>query len=93
MAISSLTKGVVLGVAVAVAVPLLLRSSRGQAVGKAVLRTGELLAEKAADFAAEIGEIAEDTLAEWQQAELEADTGESANEDHPPPPGDQQQTA
>ena len=83
MGINDLVKGVVLGVAVTVAVPLLLKSSRGQALGKAVLRTGEILAEKASDFASEVAEIADDALAEWQQAEQEAIAANSANDDHP----------
>ena len=88
MARGDLIRGLVLGVAVAAAVPLLLRSEQGQALGRAALRAGERFAEKAREFAEELGEIAEDTWAEWQAQELEADSaraGEAAETDAPGP--------
>jgi type II secretory pathway pseudopilin PulG len=67
MATEDIVKGFVVGIAAALAVPLLLRSSRARVLGKAAVRAGEQLAEKTQDFAAELSEIAEDALAEWEQ--------------------------
>jgi Sec-independent protein translocase protein TatA len=83
MATEDIVKGFVVGIGVALAVPLLLGSSRAKVLGKAAIRAGEQFAEKAQDFAAELGEIAEDTLAEWEQtrpddAEQQAATKEDA---------------
>lgn len=68
MANRDLVKGVIIGVAAAALAPVVLRALgvRSDMLGQAAIRAGTLLGEKAREFATEVGEIAEDVVAEMQ---------------------------
>ena len=73
MASGSLLKGFVLGVAVAAATPLVIAAmgTAGRPLGRALARSGRIVGEKARETAAELLEVAEDTIAELQAIEAE----------------------
>jgi hypothetical protein len=68
MANGDFVKGIVLGVAAAALTPVVLRALgvRGDTLATAAVRAGRMLSDKAKEVATEIGEIAEDAVAELQ---------------------------
>ncbi len=73
MARGDLIKGIVLGVTVAAATPLVIAAMgvSGRPLARALGRSGRILQEKARETAAELLEVAEDTVAELQALETE----------------------
>jgi hypothetical protein len=82
MANGDIAKGFVLGAATLLVGRLIVKALPvgGQPLAHAALRGGAVLAAKAREAAAEIGEIIEDTLAEMQAAQQSAASA-------PAPPG------
>ena len=84
MAKEDLLKGFVLGVVATALLPAARRAlgDRGESLARAAVRLGGVLGDKALEVATEIGEIAEDTLAELQDAKAvdkpEAGSGSEA---------------
>jgi hypothetical protein len=73
MARGDLAKGFVVGVVVAAATPLVIAAmgTAGRPLGRALVRSGRILGDKAREAAAELLEVAEDTIAELQALEAE----------------------
>jgi hypothetical protein len=101
MANGDIAKGFVLGAATMLVGRLILKTLPvgGQPLAHAALRGGAVLAAKAREAAAEIGEIIEDTLAEMQAAQQHAASAPVATATEPasaatasPPPGSALQT-
>ncbi len=73
MARGNLLKVLGLGGAVAAATPLVIAAmgTAGRPLGRALARSGRIVGEKAREAAAELLEVAEDTIAELQAIEAE----------------------
>lgn len=78
MARGDLAKGFVVGVVVAAATPLVIAAmgTAGRPLGRALARSGRILGDKAREAAAELLEVAEDTIAELQALEAEPNEAE-----------------